>query len=153
MSNSIKKLYDEWSIQGFVLFSLLLQIILILFAPFRKRTGNVMVISLIWIAYLLADWAAIFALGLISSRQKYTQKFDDHADILVFWAPFLLLHLGGPDTVTAFSLEDNALWLRHLVGLLSQVVTAIIVFGQSLPSNKLWAPTLLLVCCWNHQVW
>ncbi|KAE7995577.1 hypothetical protein FH972_000357 [Carpinus fangiana] len=122
MSNSIKKLYDEWSIQGFVLFSLSLQIILILFAPIRKRTGNVMVISLIWLAYLLADWAAIFALGLISSRQKYTQKFDDHADILVFWAPFLLLHLGGPDTV----------------------VTAIIVFGQSLPSNKLWVPSVLL---------
>jgi hypothetical protein len=80
MSNSIKKLYDEWSIQGFVLFSLLLQIILILFAPFRKRTGNVMVISLIWLAYSLADWAAIFALRLISIRQK----FDDHADILVF---------------------------------------------------------------------
>ncbi|XP_059436837.1 uncharacterized protein LOC132169912 [Corylus avellana] len=144
MSNSIKKLYDEWSIQGFVLFSLSLQIILILFAPFRKRTGNMIVISLIWLAYLLADWAAIFALGLISSRQKYTQKFDDHADIRVFWAPFLLLHLGGPDTVTAFAMEDNALWLRHLVGLLSQVVTAIIVFGQSLPSNKLWVPTLLL---------
>ncbi|XP_059436833.1 uncharacterized protein LOC132169907 [Corylus avellana] len=103
-----------------------------------------MVISLIWVAYLLADWAAIFALGLISRRQKYTQKFDDHADILVFWAPFLLLHLGGPDTVTAFALEDNALWLRHLVGLLSQVVTSTIIFGQSLPSNKLWVHTLLL---------
>ncbi|CBI36704.3 unnamed protein product, partial [Vitis vinifera] len=30
--------------------------------------------------------------------------------ILAFWAPFLLLHLGGPDTITAYSMEDNELW-------------------------------------------
>jgi hypothetical protein len=140
----IKKFYDEWNIHGFVLLSLSLQAILILFAPFRKRTGNVMVIFLLWIAYLLADWAAGFAVGLISNSQKYLGKPDDHADSMAFWAPFLLLHLGGPDTITAFALEDNALWLRHLVGLVTQVSTSLIVFNQSLPRNKLWIPTLLL---------
>jgi hypothetical protein len=140
----IKKFYDKWNIHGFVLLSLSLQAILILFAPFRKRTGNVMVIFLLWIAYLLADWAAGFAVGLISNSQKYSGKPDDHADLMVFWAPFLLLHLGGPDTITAFALEDNALWLRHLVGLVTQVSTSLIVFNQSLPRNKLWIPTLLL---------
>ncbi|GFZ17719.1 transmembrane protein, putative [Actinidia rufa] len=39
---------------------------------------------------------------------------------MAFWAPFLLLHLGGPDTITAYSLEDNELWLRHLLGLVVQ---------------------------------
>ncbi|XP_059436687.1 uncharacterized protein LOC132169717 [Corylus avellana] len=110
----------------------------------RKRTGNVMVISLIWLAYLLADWTANFAVGLISNSQKYSGKPDDRSDLMAFWAPFLLLHLGGPDTITAFALEDNALWLRHLVGLVTQVSTAFIVFNQSLPRNKLWIPTLLL---------
>jgi hypothetical protein len=140
----IKKFYDKWNIHGFVLLSLSLQAILILFAPFRKRTGNVMVMFLLWIAYLLADWAAGFAVGLISNSQKYSGKPDDHADLMAFWAPFLLLHLGGPDTITAFALEDNALWLRHLVGLVTQVSTSLIVFNQSLPKNKLWIPTLLL---------
>jgi hypothetical protein len=55
-----------------------------------------------------------------------------------------LLHLGGPDTITAFALEDNALWLRHLVGLISQVSAAFLVFHQSFPRNKLWIPTVLL---------
>jgi hypothetical protein len=117
MSNSmlavLKKFYNEWNIEVFILFSLSLQAILILFAPFRKRTGNVMV--LIWVAYLLADWAASFAVGLISNGEKYsTRKSDDYAAMMAFWAPFLLLHLGGPDTVTAYSLEDNALWKMPL---------------------------------------
>ncbi|KAK7824691.1 uncharacterized protein LOC111996904 [Quercus suber] len=141
-----KKFYDTWNVQTFILFSLSLQTILILCAPSRKRTGNVIVIWLIWSAYLLADWAANFAVGLISNRQDDTpgKGPDDRYDILAFWAPFLLLHLGGPDTITAFALEDNALWLRHFVGLATQVAAAFIVFGQSLPTNKLWVPTVLL---------
>ena len=143
-----KKFYDTWNVQTFILFSLSLQTILILCAPSRKRTGNVMVIWLIWSAYLLADWAANFAVGLISNRQDDPSGKDggpnDRYDILAFWAPFLLLHLGGPDTITAFALEDNALWLRHFVGLATQVAAAFIVFGQSLPVNKLWVPTVLL---------
>ena len=143
-----KKFYDTWNVQAFILFSLSLQTILILCAPSRKRTGNVIVIWLIWSAYLLADWAANFAVGLISNRQDDTSGkaggHDDRYDILAFWAPFLLLHLGGPDTITAFALEDNALWLRHFVGLATQVAAAFIVFGQSLPVNKLWVPTVLL---------
>ena len=139
----IKNFYDKWNVQGFILCSLSLQTILILFAPFRKRTGNVMVVWLIWSAYLMADWAANFAVGLISNSQDKPLK-RDREDILAFWAPFLLLHLGGPDTITAFALEDNALWLRHLVGLVTQVSAAFLVFGQSLPKNKLWVPTVLL---------
>lgn len=30
-------------------------------------------------------------------------------DLLALWASFLLIHLGSPDTITTFSLEDNAL--------------------------------------------
>ncbi|XP_062161870.1 uncharacterized protein LOC133868884 [Alnus glutinosa] len=149
MLNAPTEFYDKWNVQTFVLLSLSLQAILILFAPFRKRTGNGKVVFLIWVAYLLADWAANFAVGLISNsqkdiRQRISRQPDDHADILAFWAPFLLLHLGGPDTITAFALEDNALWLRHLVGLISQVAAAFLVFGQSFPKNKLWVSTFLL---------
>jgi len=48
-----------------------------------------------------------------------------------FWAPFLLIHLGGQDTITAFSMEDNNLWLRHLLNLVVQVSLAIYVFWKS----------------------
>nr|GEV96486.1 hypothetical protein CTI12_AA530670 [Tanacetum cinerariifolium] len=39
----------------------------------------------------------------------------ENVDILAFWVPFLLVHLGGPDTITAFAIKDNELWLRHLL--------------------------------------
>ncbi|KAK2652981.1 hypothetical protein Ddye_012837 [Dipteronia dyeriana] len=54
-----------------------------------------------------------------------------------FWAPFLLLHLGGPDTITAYSLEDNDLWLRHFLGLIIEVWVAFYVFVRFWSSNSL----------------
>ena len=48
--------------------------------------------------------------------------------ITAFWAPFFLLHLGGPDTITAYSLEDNELWRRHSLTLAIQVGVAVYVF-------------------------
>ena len=67
---------------------------------------------------------------MLSSNQGESEgRFvDPNYVITVFRAPFLLLHLGGPDTITAYSLEDNELWLRHLLGLLIQVRGAIYVF-------------------------
>ncbi|XP_059436892.1 uncharacterized protein LOC132169975 [Corylus avellana] len=46
--------------------------------------------------------------------------------------------------MTAVSLEDNALWLRQLVGLLGQFVLFVQSFSQYQPRNKLWLPTFLL---------
>ena len=123
---SAKSIWDNWNLQAFMILSLSLQTFLIVFAPLRKRTTNVWLISLIWSAYLLADWAAAFAIGLISNSQTNINNPSpgekNHGNVSVFWAPFLLLHLGGPDTITAFSFEDNALWLRHLLGLIFQVL-------------------------------
>ncbi|KAG2666288.1 hypothetical protein I3760_15G051100 [Carya illinoinensis] len=89
----------------------------ILSAPMRKRTGNRLVILLVWSSYFLAEWAASFALRLITSTQS--SKHGENSDLYAFWASFLLLHHGGPDTITAF--EENELWLRHLVSLINQV--------------------------------
>uniref|UniRef100_M8BFC3 DUF4220 domain-containing protein n=1 Tax=Aegilops tauschii TaxID=37682 RepID=M8BFC3_AEGTA len=47
--------------------------------------------------------------------------------IVAFWALFLLLHLGGPDNITAYSLEDNKLWKRHLLHATLQVLGAVYV--------------------------
>ncbi|KAI3456359.1 hypothetical protein Pfo_013022 [Paulownia fortunei] len=146
--NRVKDLWDTWDLRAFIILSLSLQTFLILFAPLRKRTATNWIIMPLWSAYLLADWAANFAVGLISSSQSdnfgNTKKDNNNADLLAFWAPFFLVHLGGPDTITAFALEDNELWLRHLLGLIFQSAAAIYVFFQSLPKNQLWIPTILM---------
>ncbi|CAH2046301.1 unnamed protein product [Thlaspi arvense] len=95
---------------------------------------------LVWSSYLLADWSANFAVGLISKNQgKGSKPGDPPQDkkLMALWAPFLLLHLGGPDTITAFALEDNALWLRHVFGLVFQAIAGVYVVLQSIPNSLL----------------
>ncbi|XP_010449404.1 PREDICTED: uncharacterized protein LOC104731659 [Camelina sativa] len=142
----IKDAWDTWNIRGMIILSLSLQIILIFFAPLRKRTPNKFLILLLWSSYLLADLSANFAVALIAKNQGKDPKPDDPPEdkkLVALWAPFLLLHLGGPDTITAFSLEDNALWNRHFLGLVFQALAGVYVVIQSLP-NVLWVVILLL---------
>ncbi|KAF8019313.1 hypothetical protein BT93_G0098 [Corymbia citriodora subsp. variegata] len=136
------------NLQMAMLASLSLQVFLIFFAPIRKRCSKRWIKKLIWLAYLAADLVVDYAFGLMVQAQSSSDMSDSEAnayrDLLAFWAPFLLLHLGGPDTVTAVALEDNELWGRHLLSLLFQVGTTCYVFYQSFPNSKLIAPTILM---------
>lgn len=125
-----------------VLLSLTLQILLIALGNRRKHNTRNWIRIVLWLAYLSADWVATVSLGVLSNSQGDSK--DDSPDyldpnyvIMAFWAPFLLVHLGGPDTITAYSLEDNELWLRHLLGLVVQVGVAIYVFIRSLQPTSL----------------
>ena len=70
---------------------------------------------------------------------------DDNGFLQVLWAPFLLLIVGGKDGITSFAVQDNELWLRHLIWLILQVSTTGFVFFRSVHQNRLWIPTLLLL--------
>jgi hypothetical protein len=80
-------------------------------------------------------------------------------ELEVLWAPVLLHHLGGLHTFTAYSVEDNELWGRHLVTLVSQVTVALYVFCRSWSSGDrrlLQAAILLFVAGilkLIHKVW
>ncbi|KAJ6347850.1 hypothetical protein OIU76_004360 [Salix suchowensis] len=143
--DSVKRLWDQWNIRSAILASLFLQVFLILFASWRKRTSHKLVILLIWLGYLLADAVASFAIGHISTRQRTTgSKYEDNNELLAFWAPFLLVHLGGPDTITAFALEDNELWLRHMLTFATQAFATLYVLILNLSTDEVWIPTVLL---------
>ena len=163
----VKRLWDKWNLRSFILFSIAVQIFLLFSAPLRKKTASKAVIMIIWAGYLIADWAASFAVGLVfDSEEKYTSSGtmnetaslfvmmnngtvspirDDTGLLLVMWTPFLLLLVGGQDRITSFAVEDNELWLRHLIWLLLQVLTTGFVFYQSFHLNKLWRPTIFLL--------
>ncbi|XP_034680012.1 uncharacterized protein LOC117910064 [Vitis riparia] len=136
---SVRKLWNEWELRLMVLLSLFLQIVLIIFSNRRKYRVTPWFRILIWSAYLSADWVATVSLGTLSNSQGDSEGklLDPNYTLMAFWASFLLLQLGGPDTITAYSLEDNELWLRHLLGLVVQVGVAFYVFLRS------WAGTPL----------
>ncbi|THU63268.1 hypothetical protein C4D60_Mb01t13950 [Musa balbisiana] len=141
-------IWNDWDLRSFILISLSLQIILIFSGSLRKRVVSSWISLILWSAYLLADWVATFALGILSNTQTdsgcASSSHTQNDDLLAFWSPFLLLHLGGPDTITAFSLEDNELWLRHLLGLVFQVAVAFYVFVGSLPQTRLKSPAAMM---------
>ncbi|GLU15485.1 hypothetical protein SLE2022_319710 [Rubroshorea leprosula] len=124
---STEKLWDTWNVITLVILSLLLQFFLCLFAPLRKQRGGKWVV-IIWLAYLLADWVPTFTIGLILQAESST--------ILVFWATFLLLHLGGPDQITSFSLEDNELRVRYALGYMFQLALTLYLFMRLLTDQK-----------------
>jgi hypothetical protein len=41
------------------------------------------------------------------------------------------MHLGGQDSITAYNIEDNELWTRHVLTAVSQITVAIFVFSKS----------------------
>ncbi|KAJ0247342.1 hypothetical protein HA466_0167680 [Hirschfeldia incana] len=141
----LKKFWDKWNIRGVIMLSLFLQTILIFFAPSRKRTAKKLFLVLIWSAYVLADWSANYAVGqILDSQEEAADQHDKTRELLAFWSPFLLLHLGGPDTITALALEDNELWNRHLLSLVCQVVATVYVILLSTP-NMLLTPTVIML--------
>ncbi|XP_011025974.1 PREDICTED: uncharacterized protein LOC105126715 [Populus euphratica] len=140
LPEEVLNLWNKWEIRGMLLVSLLLQIILIIFGSRRKYIARSWVRIFVWCAYLSADLVATVALGILSRSQGDSAgDGSNKANNLIqaFWAPFLLLHLGGPDTINAYSIEDNELWLRHFLGLAVQVGVALQVFSRSCGSGIL----------------
>ncbi|KAH7514882.1 hypothetical protein FEM48_Zijuj11G0137500 [Ziziphus jujuba var. spinosa] len=60
---------------------------------------------------LTADWIVAVTIGMINKVPSDPLRGHGNEDLYVLWASFLLLHLGGPDTITSFALEDNEFWL------------------------------------------
>ncbi|KAG4908225.1 hypothetical protein AAZX31_20G180400 [Glycine max] len=114
-----------------VLLSLAFQIMLIVFGNQRKYQAGKELQLVVWVAYLLADLVATYVLGILSKDSK------DHPVHMAIWAPFLLVHLGGPDTITAYALEDNELWKRHFLGIMTQIFGAVYVVYSSWNGSKL----------------
>ncbi|XP_058204032.1 uncharacterized protein LOC131318235 [Rhododendron vialii] len=125
----VQRLWDTWDLRVLVLRSFTLQVILSIFGGRRKHISSLWINSvLVWSAYLMADWVATVALVKLSDAQGNQEKSNV---LWAIWAPLLLLHLGSPDSITAYSLEDNQLWMRHLMGLAVQIFVAIYVFLMS----------------------
>ncbi|CAO2151500.1 unnamed protein product [Urochloa humidicola] len=126
--------WEEWQLRVLVLASLFLHYFLFFAAPLRKRCIPPWFRFIIWLTYLGSDAIAIYALATLFNRHKKQECVSTHRNedsLEALWAPVLLVHLGGVDTITAYNIEDNELWRRHILTSISQVVVAIYVFHKS----------------------
>jgi hypothetical protein len=51
------------------------------------------------------------------------------------WAPFLLLHRGGTDSIAAYTFHDNQFWLHHLQVFMVKVLAAMHILYKHLPRD------------------
>ncbi|KAF7097834.1 hypothetical protein CFC21_099619 [Triticum aestivum] len=171
---SLEQIWNQWEIELVVLLSFTLQIFLFFTGCIRRYSTNALLRLLTWLAYVAADMVAVYALGLISRdgqstmssagschRNKRSNRFSTGTSrqLAFFWAPFLLVHLGGQDTISAFSIEDNNLWLRHLLNLTIQVSLALYAFWKSIggQNQRLLAPGILVfvtgIIRYGERIW
>ncbi|XVF60553.1 hypothetical protein PTKIN_Ptkin08bG0057100 [Pterospermum kingtungense] len=130
-SETVIELWNGWEIRALLLLSLSLQVVLIVFGSLRKHSASICIRFLVWSAYMSADLVATIALGILARNLGADFGEKNSNPLQLFWMPFLILHRGGPDTIIAYSLEDNELWLRHFLGLLVQTGVALYVFVKS----------------------
>ncbi|OEL36416.1 hypothetical protein BAE44_0002564 [Dichanthelium oligosanthes] len=124
--SSAMRLWEEWQLRTLVISSAsLLQVFLFFTATKRALPKQSWLRSCIWLAYNGSDTLALYGLATLFNRHMTPADGSGCgvavASILeILWAPVLLIHLGGPATISAHNMEDHELWARHVLTLLSQ---------------------------------
>ncbi|PUZ64157.1 hypothetical protein GQ55_3G121200 [Panicum hallii var. hallii] len=140
--------WEESQMRVLVLGSLVVQFLLLIFSMVRRLSIPGWTRSVMWLAYLAGDALAIYALATLFNRHHKDQDRGGSNRTLLelVWAPVLLLHLGGHDGITAYNIEDNELWSRHLLTVVSQVTVAVYVFCKSWPGGdkRLWQAAIVM---------
>ncbi|CAM0878835.1 unnamed protein product [Alopecurus aequalis] len=141
------ELWEAWEVKSLLLSSLLLQVLLLILTESLRRVSNWPLLSttlggFLWLLYQTADDVAIYVLGHMS----LSSRLREQQQLMAFWASLLLVHLGGQDTVTAYAMEDNDLWLRHLFTLMVQAAGAAYVLYKYAVggSGELFAAAVLM---------
>lgn len=130
--------WDAWGTQALVIVSLSCQVILTLFGRRRKNVTGLIGLGMrcfLWGTYLVATEVVPYSLGKLTGlRIDNPEHPDPGVELKAFLAPLLLLQLGYPDNLTAYSMEDNQLGLRQALNMSIIVMVVLII----------------LIRCWNY---
>ena len=156
-----RKIWKEWELRGLVMLSLTCQVILITLGKRRKYIAGSWIGIIVWSTYLLADYIAAMAISILSNDlgdvYRHRGSLDEQFVLRAFWGPFLLLHLGGTDSISAFSVEDNELWRRHALGVLSQALITAYILLTAWTSSRLSLLSIPIFCIglvkYSERVW
>ncbi|KAG8064124.1 hypothetical protein GUJ93_ZPchr0004g39196 [Zizania palustris] len=139
--NAVGDVLSNFSTEILLGTSFVLQLVLALTAGFRWRCAASGALRyVIWLSYVGAEFVATTALGHLSIRGTSGKR-----RLVAFWAPFFLLHLGGPDSITAFDLEDTQLSGRYVMELILRVVGAVYIMYKSISGSWTLIPAAWLM--------
>lgn len=126
----LKDLWDLWGLEALVLSSFTLQLIMTVYGSRRKDIPGIWIRLIVWSSYLLAASLARIILGKLTVIPEIVpNERNIKRELKALYAPLLLVQIGNPDAITAYSIEDNRLGVRQVLGLVLQVavVTWIII--------------------------
>lgn len=151
------KIWKEWELRDLVILSLTCQVILITLGKRRKYIAGSWIGFIVWSTYLLADYITAMAISILSNGlgDVYRRRgsLDEQFVLEAFWGLFLLLHLGGTDSISAFSVEDNELWRRHALGVLSQALITAYILLTAWTSSRLSLLSIPIFCIGLFKYW
>ncbi|KAK3006180.1 LOW QUALITY PROTEIN: hypothetical protein RJ639_015716 [Escallonia herrerae] len=145
----VKKKWNDWELRVLLLLSLVSQVVLVLFGNKRKYMPKTRIRVALWSAYLMADWMATVALGVISKNVQQQQGCNpkqeldpDHVqslnELASFWAPFCC------STWAVQILLPPTRWKTMSFGLVIQTGVAVYIFLMAWPGST-WLPILSLL--------
>ncbi|XP_017978323.1 PREDICTED: uncharacterized protein LOC18596247 [Theobroma cacao] len=126
-SPGVKESWSRVQLYVLVLLSLTVNVVLIALGyVIKNRRGKTSVALLTHAGYFVADLAATAALITLLKRQSSGRVNA----LQVFWAPFLLSHLGSTETIAANFFDKKKLFRLYTLGLIIQIGIACYIFGR-----------------------
>uniref|UniRef100_A0A0D9W220 DUF4220 domain-containing protein n=1 Tax=Leersia perrieri TaxID=77586 RepID=A0A0D9W220_9ORYZ len=136
---------NSWVIRIFVLLSFTAHLLVVLLAGARRHMAIGVPITILWTANQLGRSATTYALSKLALGST-----PQELELVTFWGAFLLLHAGGPDNITAYSMEDNVLSTRHKVEMFFQVAGALYAMYKNIvvrsgAGTMMWVSSLMFI--------
>ncbi|KAJ1410315.1 hypothetical protein SESBI_22051 [Sesbania bispinosa] len=134
----LQDLWDLWGLEILVLLSFTIQVILTVYGSRRKDIPGMWIRFSVWFTYLLSASLAKIIIGKLTViPESDPDERNIRRELKALFAPLLLVQIGNPDAITAYSIEDNRLGLRQLLTLVLQVAVVIWIIVKSWTHSEL----------------
>ncbi|QHN93924.1 hypothetical protein HN873_061095 [Arachis hypogaea] len=134
----LQDLWDLWGLEVLMLLSFTMQVILTVFGSRRKDVPGMWIRFTVWFTYLLSASLTKIIIGKLTVIPgSDPDERNICRELKAMFAPLLLVQIGNPDAITAYSIEDNRLGLRQLLALVLQVAVVIWIVVKSWTQSKL----------------
>ncbi|TVU34348.1 hypothetical protein EJB05_16180, partial [Eragrostis curvula] len=117
-------------VEVFMAAAAVLLFFLLIFGSVRRRTNNLFIQKGLWLAYTLLPPLITYTLGQMQSSPVKSALYP-------VWGLSLVLVAGGANSLTAYDLDDNKQWKRHIFDLLQFYIYIGLLFELLYPDKSL----------------